>query len=73
VTSSTEDIDPILAYLLEFNKTNPIHYKERYLVPINGLQEMLNSFQRFHIDRKEYLIGDEPVETSDLEKLMEMI
>lgn len=67
---STKNIDPILAYLLEFNEKLPIHYKGRFLIPANGLQEMLNSFQRFHLDREEY---SELTNTSDIDKLLELI
>lgn len=71
--SSTKNIDPVLAYLLEFNKDTPIHYKGRRLIPANGLQEMLDNFKRFHLDREEDHPETEPTQTSDIDKLMELI
>lgn len=46
-------MDPILAHLLDFNKTESIEYKGRYLIPPKGLQEMLDNFKRFHLNVKE--------------------
>lgn len=43
-------MDPILEYLLEFNTTNPIEYKGRYLIPVGGLAKMLNDFKGFHLN-----------------------
>lgn len=48
-----EDIDPILEYLLDLNKTDPIKYKGRKLIPPGGLQEMLNNYKKFHLAREE--------------------
>lgn len=47
-----EEQDPILEYLLDKNKTDPIQYKGRKLIPPGGLQEMLGSFKRFHLSRE---------------------
>lgn len=71
--SLTENIDPILAYLLEFNATMPLHYKGRYLIPTAGLQEMLDSFQRFHLDREEDRSSQNQSEVNDIDKLLELI
>lgn len=43
-------MDPILNYLLEFNETNSIEYKGRYLVPPGGLAKMLDEFQGFRLN-----------------------
>lgn len=48
-----EELDPILAYLLEFNETNPIKYKGRYLIPPGGLKEMLKNYKKFHLSQEE--------------------
>lgn len=47
-----EGIDPILEYLLDKNKTDPIQYQGRKLIPPGGLQEMLGNFKRFHLSRE---------------------
>ena len=44
--------DPILAYLLDFNKTTPIQYRDRHLIPPGGLQEMLTGYKKFHLSRE---------------------
>lgn len=46
-------MDPMLEYLLEFNKTNSMEYKGRYLVPPGGLAEMLKNYKGFHLNREE--------------------
>jgi hypothetical protein len=48
-------VDPILEYLLEFNKTNSLEYKGRYLVPPGGLAKMLDEFQGFRLNREEVI------------------
>lgn len=45
--------DPILAYLLEFNETNPIKYKGRYIIPIGGLKEMLSNYKKFGLKKED--------------------
>ena len=50
-----KDLDPILAYLLEFNETHPIEYRGRKLIPPGGLEEMLRSYKKFHLNREEEL------------------
>lgn len=46
-------MDPILEYLLEFNKTLPIEYRGRYLIPPGGLAKMLDNFKEFRLNRVE--------------------
>lgn len=65
-----ETIDPILAYLLEFNKTNSIKYYDRYIIPAGGLQEMLKDYKSFHLDKEEESIEQESTE-EELYKLLD--
>jgi hypothetical protein len=51
-------MDPILEYLLEFNKTNSIEYSDRYIVPTGGLAQMLMDFKGFHLNREEVIKAD---------------
>lgn len=44
-------MDPILEYLLEFNKTNPIEYSSRYIIPPGGLAKMLEDFRGFYLNK----------------------
>lgn len=68
--------DPILEYLLEFNKKHSIEYGKRYLIPPSGLQDMLNDYKKFKLNRREPVPEiphfDEQGEI-DINKLMEMI
>lgn len=48
-----EELDSILAYLLEFNKTNSIIYRGRRLIPPGGLEEMLGNYKKFHLNKEE--------------------
>jgi len=48
-------MDPILAYLLEFNQHNSIEYSDRYLIPAGGLSKMLGEFQQFRLNRIEVI------------------
>lgn len=47
-----ETIDPILEYLIKFNEKNQIRYRGHRMIPAGGLKEMLQSYQKFHIDRE---------------------
>lgn len=77
-------MDPILEYLLELNKTTPVEYSDRLLIPTKGLQKMLDNFGGFQLntdvvvraDRDIIFLSDpepEPEETDDdiLAKLLE--
>ena len=68
-------IDPILGYLLEFNKTNSIEYSDRYLIPAGGLAKMLEDFEGFHLNRVEVIKSElsQPSASNDIDKLLEMV
>jgi hypothetical protein len=73
-------MDPILAYLLEFNQHNSIEYSDRYIIPAGGLAKMLNEFQQFRLNRVEVIKEElttppEPVSQSEetIEELYELI
>ena len=72
---SLTNIDPVLEYLLEFNKDTPIEYDDRRLIPAEGLAKMLGDFKGFHLNKvvvtKSELLP--PPERDDLTKLMELI
>ena len=72
---SLTNIDPVLEYLLEFNKDTPIEYDDRRLIPVGGLAKMLGDFKGFHLNKvvvtKSELLP--PPERDDLTKLMELI
>jgi hypothetical protein len=72
MTYSPNDLDPILEYLLEFNESHTIEYKGRFLIPLGGLQKMLDDFQGYHLAREEPY-PTTPEELSDLDKLLELI
>jgi len=74
MTSST-NIDPILAYLLEFNQTYPIEYSDRLLIPVGGLAKMLENFGEFSLNRVEVIKSEllPPPEPEDIDKLLSMI
>jgi hypothetical protein len=44
-------MDPILKYLIEFNQNNPIEYSDQYILPAGGLQEMLDGYKGFHLNK----------------------
>lgn len=46
-------MDPILQYLLDLNKTFDIEYTERLVIPLGGLQAMLDNFDKFKLNRVE--------------------
>lgn len=73
-TSST-NIDPILAYLLEFNQKHAIEYSDRYLIPVGGLTKMLEDFKGFHLNKvvviKEELLPSP--EKEDINTLLELV
>jgi hypothetical protein len=46
-------MDAILEYLLEYNKTNNIEYTNRFIIPPGGLQNMLDDFNGYHLNRVE--------------------
>lgn len=76
-------MDPILEYLLEFNRTNPIERSDRYIIPVGGLQKMLDDFKGYHLNRievtKDELTqpndkwGKSPLEDSTIEELYALI
>jgi len=72
---SSTNIDPILAYLLEFNKTYPIEYSDRLLIPVGGLAKMLEDFNQFSLNRVEVIKSElyQPSEPEDIDKLLSMI
>lgn len=76
-TYSTNNIDSVLEYLLEFNKDIPIEYTGRYLIPAGGLQQMLDNFKGFHLNKVEVVKSELSVvqeeHKNDLDQLMEMI
>jgi hypothetical protein len=61
-------MDPVLLYLIEFNETNSIEYKGRYLIPPGGLLQMLGDYKKFRLNREEVIkpeIPLKPVEEVD--------
>ena len=75
---SSTNIDPVLEYLLEFNKDTPIEYSDRYLIPVGGLAKMLGDFKGFHLNRVEVIkselsLAPEPSTSNDIDKLLGMI
>lgn len=65
------DIDPILQYLLDFNKENPIEYYDRFLIPTGGLSEMLKQYNKFAL--KPELLQPEPKEVDDIQELYDLL
>lgn len=73
-------MDPILAYLLEFNQTNSIECSDRYLIPPGGLAKMLENFQGYRLNRVEVIKSEltpvtksAPEHEETLEELYELI
>lgn len=46
-------MDPVLEYLLGYNKLHPIEYSSRFIIPVGGLQKMLDGFNGYHLNRIE--------------------
>jgi hypothetical protein len=72
-----KDVDPILEYLLDFNEEHKIEYTSRYMIPVGGLQKMLDNFGQYHLNRieviKDELRQTEPVveDTEEAEETIE--
>lgn len=48
-------MDPILECLIERNKTLTIEYSDRLIIPVGGLQKMLDEFKGYHLNRVEVI------------------
>ncbi len=72
-SQTTFSTDPILQYLLEFNAKHPIEYKERFLIAPGGLQQMLDEYQHFRLNRQEPLPDWQPPAKDDIDQLLEML
>jgi len=75
MTSST---NPVLEYLLEFNKDTAIEYSDRFVIPAGGLAKMLENFEGFHLNRVEVVKSElspaeEQTTKDDITKLLEML
>ena len=71
-------MDPILGYLLDFNKTRQIEYSKRLVIPAGGLQHMLDNFEYYKLNRvevikDEIITVEEPAEDNTLEELYNLI
>lgn len=64
-------MDPIFEYLLEFNKTNPIKYQGRKLIPVGGLEEMLKNYKKFHLGEEEIESNHTPDDVKELYELLD--
>lgn len=75
-------MDPVLEYLLDFNKQHEIEYQGRYIIPRGGLTKMLAEFQGFRLNREEIVkpllvpdapesLGPQAASIEDLYKLLD--